>query len=122
MTNIVIERKILKDVKVADYKSCPELSFDDKSLDAVIATLVGARVKYSNLQYFNLRLVQTGQYNSKFILRGDRYETDAELDARRNRALDNPNPNRKRKDLKAETEIQKELAELARLKAKYETD
>lgn len=116
MTTPVLQKKLLRNIELDPKTVRPLLKLEGKTLDTVLQELSELKQQFEAEGYSDIRFSSHSTvYNLRYVLYGDRMETDEELDARQKRA----NGINSKKQQKLDEQRAKDLAELARLKAKY---
>ena len=114
----VLQKKLITNIQLDPKTVRPLLQLEGKPLSTVLLELAMLKERFEAEGYSNIRFSsQSTAYNIRYVLYGDRMETDAELEARQKRA----NGVNSKKQQKLDEQRAKDLAELARLKAIYES-
>lgn len=114
----ILQKRMIRNIELDPKTVRPLLQLEGKSLDTVLRELSELKDQFEVKGYTNVRFSsQTTTRNLRYVLYGDRMETDEELETRQKRA----NGINSKKQQKLDEQRAKDLAELARLKAKYES-
>lgn len=118
MTTPVLQKKLITNIQLDPKTVRPLLQLEGKPLSTVLLELAMLKERFEAEGYSNIRFSsQSTAYNLRYVLYGDRMETDKELEDRQKRA----NGVNSKKQQKLDEQRAKDLAELARLKAIYES-